>query len=129
MQALRTKVAVLALTLAAVGMAPSVSRADNVQGQPIYAQNNTNRTIWVAAQYVPAGSSSFVSDGFWKINPGERVLILYNNNRYIYFYARDGQGMVWNGNATTAMVRGERLTMSRQDTGTTFDPWTMNFNP
>ena|ERR1700677_3910743 len=128
MQSLRTKAAVLTLALAAIGMAPSVSLADNLQGQPIYAQNNTNRTIWVAAKYVPPGSSSFVSDGFWKINPGERVLICYNNNRYIYFYGRDGRGLVWSGGATSATVRGETLNMLRQDTGTSFDPWTMNFN-
>jgi len=129
MQSLRTKAAVLALALALVGLAPGVSRADTLQGQPIYAQNNTNRTIWVAAQYVPAGSSSFVSDGFWQINPGERVLILYNNSRYIYFYARDGQGSVWTGNAASGTVRGETLNMLRRDTGTGYDPWTMNFNP
>ena len=127
MQLLRSQAAVLALVL--VGLAPSVSRADTLQGQPIYAQNNTSRTIWVAAQYVPPGSSSFVADGFWRVDPGQRVLILYNNARYIYFYARDGQGTVWTGSDAGGTVRGERLNMMRMDTGTGYEPWTMNFNP
>ena len=79
----------LALALVLVGMLPNVAKADNLQGQPIYAQNNTNRTIWVAARYMPPGSTSFVADGFWKVNPNERVLILYNNGVNIYWAPYD----------------------------------------
>jgi uncharacterized membrane protein len=129
MQSLRTKAAGLALGLILVGLAPGVSRADMVLGQPIYAQNNTGRTIYVAATYVPAGSSSYVSDGFWRVDPEQRQLILYNNARYIYFYARDAQGLVWSGSDTTSTVRGEYLNMFRSDTGTGYQPWTMSFNP
>jgi uncharacterized membrane protein len=118
------------LVLILVGLLPKVSQADTLQGQPIYAQNNTNRTIWVAARYMPPGGGSYVSDGFWRVEPGQRLLILYNGNRrFMYLYARDGQGAVWSGNAVRTTVRGETLNMFAGDTGLGYEPWTMNFNP
>jgi uncharacterized membrane protein len=128
MLALRHKAAALALVLA--GLLPNVSKADNLLGQPIYAQNNTSRTIWVAARYMPPGGGGYISDGFWRVDPGEKVLILYNGNRrFMYFYARNGQGTVWTGNAARTTIRGETLNMFRADTSDTYDPFTMNFNP
>jgi uncharacterized membrane protein len=124
--ALRNKVPIAAFLL--LTALPSVSRADNLPGQPIYAQNNTCHPIWVACQYAPPGSTSYVTDGFWQINPGQRALILYNNVQYIYFYARDDSGHVWTGNDTCTAVRGETVNMFQMDTGTGYDPWTMNFN-
>lgn len=118
-----------AAALVLVGLLASVSKADNLQGQPIYAQNNTSRTIWVAARYIPPGGANYVSDGFWKVNPGERVLILYNNARYMHFYARDGQGGVWSGNAARVTIRGQTVNMFRADTTDRYDPFTMNFDP
>src|SRR5207249_1700012 len=76
-QWLCNKTAMLAFAL--VTLLPNVVRADTLQGQPIYAQNNTDRPIWVASQYVPPGSTSYVTDGWWQVDPGERVLIHYNN--------------------------------------------------
>ena len=64
-----------------------------------------------------------------QVNPGERMLILYNNGVNIYFYARDGQGGTWSGNAASGTVRGETVNMLRRDTGNGYQPWTMNFNP
>jgi len=129
MFALRNKATVLALALALAAMTPAVSRADTVQAQPIYAQNNTSHTIWVAARYIPPGSTSYVSDGWWEVGPGQRVLILYNNGVNIYFNAHDDADTVWDGNDATAVVRGETLNMFQQDTGTGYQPWTMHFNP
>src|SRR5579864_9546693 len=128
MFALRYQTSGLVLILA--GLLPNVSQADTLQGQPIYAQNNTNRTIWVAARYMPPGGGSYISDGFWRVDPGERVLILYNGNRRnMYFYARNSQGTVWSGNAIRTRVRGEILNMFVGDTGPGYEPWTMEFNP
>jgi hypothetical protein len=128
---LRNKTGILALALAlgVVALAPSVSQADYVRGQPIYAQNNTARSIWIAAYYVPAGSRNYVSAGWWEICPGQRVLLLYNNGRFIYFNAHDDQGHVWDGSDTSAMLRGETLKMFQSDTGPCYDPWTISFNP
>ncbi len=120
---------VLALALSMVGMAPSVSLADRIQAQPIYAHNNTGRPIWLAAYYVPAGSQGFVSDGWWEVAPGQCQLLLYNNGRYIYFNARDDQGHVWDGSDTTTTVRNQSVKMFQADTGLCYDPWTMDFNP
>jgi len=124
---LRQKTAILALVL--VAALPSVSRADTICAQPIYAQNNTGRAIWVAAEYVPAGSNSFVTDGWWEVGPGRCLRILYNNGRNIYFSARDDQGDTWEGDDTVAQVRGEAVKMFHADTGPCYDPWTINFNP
>jgi uncharacterized membrane protein len=119
----------LALALPLVALAPSVSLADCIQAQPIYAHNNTGRPIWVAAHYVPAGSQSFVSDGWWEVAPGQCQLLLYNNGRWIYFNARDDQGHTWDGSAITTTVRGQNVGMFQRDTGMCYDPWTLDFNP
>jgi uncharacterized membrane protein len=125
----RKKLVILAFTLGLITMLPSVSLADCIQAQPIYARNNTSRTIWVASHYVPAGSQSFVTDGWWQVGPGQCVLLLYNNGRYIYFNAKDDQGHVWNGTDTKAVVQGESVQMFQSDTGLCYDPWTVSFNP
>ena len=124
---LYAKAVVLAVLL--VIMMPAVSRAEWLQGQPIYARNNTGRPIWVAAKYMAPGSHSFVTDGFWKIDPGQCVLLVYNTNRWIYFYARNDAGQIWQGNDTGGVVQGEMVGMTQQDTGLCFDPWMMTFNP
>ena len=61
MPTLRGKAGILALVL--VAMAPALARADYIQAQPIYARNNTDRPIDVAAYYIPAGGHQFVSGG------------------------------------------------------------------
>ena len=122
-----TKAPVLALVI--LSMAPNASRAEWVQGQPIYARNNTSRPLWVAAKYMAPGAHSFVTDGFWKIDPGQCVLLVYNSNRWIYFYARNDAGQTWQGNDTSGVIQGEMVGMTQQDTGLCFDPWMMTFNP
>jgi uncharacterized membrane protein len=122
--------AALTLVLALVCFPASVSKADDVKAQQIHAQNNTDRAIWVAAMYKPVGGSSYIADGFWKVNPGQRLFILYNGNaRYMYFYARDGEGRVWSGNEARATVRGETLNMFKADTRDDYNPFTQNFDP
>src|SRR5260370_37561123 len=99
------------LTMVLVGMAPTLARADYIQAQPIYARNNTNRTIQVAAYYVPARGHDLVSGGWWTVYPGQCRLILWNNGINIYFYAKDDKGWVWEGNDATVTVQGETLHM------------------
>jgi len=103
----------------------------NVPGQPIYAQNNTNEPIWVAACYVPPGSSDYFTNGFWRVEPGQRVLILHNGNRrFMYFYANnETRSKVWSGNDRIVVLRGETLRMFRADTGDDYNPWTQRFDP
>ena len=115
------------LTMVLVGMAPTLARADYIQAQPIYARNNTNRTIQVAAYYVPAGGHDLVSGGWWTVYPGQCRLILWNNGINIYFYAKDDNGWVWEGNDATVTVQGETLHMFHQDTGPCYDPWSVTF--
>lgn len=125
------KAAALALMLVAlmlVAMMPTASRADYIQAQPIYARNNTDRPIWVAAHYIPAGSHSFVTDGWWQVPPGQCRLLLYNNGVNIYFTAHDDQGYHWHGDAVTAVVRGETVNMFHMDTGPCYNPWTVTFS-
>jgi hypothetical protein len=116
------------LVLILVAFAPNVSRADCIEAQPIYAHNNTSRPIWVAAHYVPGGSHSFVTGGWWKVDPGCRRLLLYNNGRNIYFNAHDDQSTVWGGTATSVAVQGQTVNMFHRDTGPCYDAWTVDFN-
>ena len=123
-----TKAAALALVL--VGSLPSVSTADNVSAQPIYAQNNSNRTIWVAARYKPPGSGDFHNAGFWQIEPGQKMLIFCNGNaRYTYLHANDAQGGVFRGQGTPLYetIRGRTVELYRHDTGDDYDPRTIEF--
>ena len=119
---------VLALALSMVGMAPSVSLADRIQAQPIYAHNNTARPIWVAAYYVPAGSHGFVSDGWWKVPPASTQILPLQQPALHRFNALRGSGHVWDGSTTTT-VRNRSVKMFQADTGLCYDPWTMDFNP
>jgi uncharacterized membrane protein len=123
------KAPLVALALAVVVIVPNVSQAAYLRGQPIYVRNTTSRPISVAAMYQPPGTNGFVTNGFWQVAPGQSMRILYNTNRWIYFYARDDNGNVWAGNATTAVVNGETLKMGQYDTGMCFDPWTITFGP
>jgi Protein of unknown function (DUF1036) len=136
---LANKASLLALALVAAAVVPNVSDASYrrghyyhpqyLRGQPIYVQNNTARTLSVAAMYQPPGSNGFVSNGFWQVAPGQKLLVATNGNRWIYFYARDNNGQVWAGNDSTTTVNGETLHMAQYDTTMCFDPWTITFGP
>ena len=90
---------VLALALSMVGMAPSVSLADRIQAQPIYAHNNTGLEdpIWVAAllrsRWHPKAGVEDAAGG--KLPPGSASCSFTSMGRYIFFNARDDQGHVW----------------------------------
>jgi hypothetical protein len=122
-----TRAGLFALAVMCTG-APAV-RADHIAAQPILAHNNSDRPIWVAAHYVPAGSNHFISDGWFRVGPGECRLLFYNNGVNIYFYARDDKGNAWQGNDYTTTFGGQSLNMFHRDTGLCYDPWTITFGP
>lgn len=124
---LRNTAAALALVL--VGLSPGLSRADNLQGQQIWVLNKSQRTIWVAARYMPAGSNSYVNDGYWKVEPGQRLLVFYNNAVYVYVHAHDADGRVHRGagNPVTETIRGRTVDLYPVDTTHSFRPWLITF--
>ena len=123
--AARRSAVVLALILA--GVWAGAAQADEVEGQRIYIQNNTSNPIWVATRYKPPGGTKFVSAGFWRVDPGQRKFIVYNANQWMYFYARDDRGNVWDGSATSGTVQGETLNMFKADTTSSWEPWVLTF--
>ena len=125
MPTLCKKAGILAVLL--VGMPPALVRADCIEAQPIFAHNNTDRPIQVAAYFVPAGGHDLVTGGWWTIYPGQCRLLLYNNGVNIYFCAKDDKGWVWEGTDATVSLQGQTLHMFHRDTGQCYDPWTVTF--
>ena len=75
--------------------------------QGLSFQNLTNQTVWVILLYYDsscgAANQNFRKQGWWKLNPGQTVVIwnvdLRTVNRYIYFEAEfDADKSVWGGN-------------------------------
>jgi uncharacterized membrane protein len=124
------RVGVLVVAVVLAGSLPGVATADKLSGQPIYVQNDAARTIWVAARYKPPGSGDFVNAGFWQIEPGQRLLVVYNGNaRYLFLHAHDTQGGVYRGQGTslTETIRGRTVTLFPFDTGVDYEPRTIRF--
>ncbi len=117
------------LAIAVATMLPNVSMAAICRGQSIYAHNNTSRPLWIAAMYIPPGSDCFVTSGYWQLAPGQCHLLVYNTNRWIYFYARNDLGQTTSGSGWMTVLGSETLNMEQHDTGMCFNPWTMIFNP
>ncbi len=124
---LRNTAAAMALIL--VGLLPGVSRSDNLQGQQIWILNKSQRTIWVAVRYIPPGSTSYVNDGYWKVEPGQRRLIVYNNGVILYAHAHDADGREHrgNGNPVTETIRGRTVDLYPVDTTDSFRPWLITY--
>ena len=75
--------------------------------QGLSFQNLTKQTVWVILLYYDPGcgaaNQNFRKQGWWKLNPGQTVVIwnvdLRTVNRYIYFEAEfDADKSVWGGN-------------------------------
>jgi len=128
---LRYRSLFLAMVLGIVLPANAV-QAQRFSGQPIYVQNNTDVTIWVAASYIPPGSSSYVNDGYWQVDPGQRVLIVNNNGVWIYLHAHtaDGREYTGPGSPIRRTIRSKTVNLFPVDTGTDYDPrvWTVYFS-
>jgi hypothetical protein len=125
---------------------------DNLGGQKWYfvnVKNNSGRTIWVAAHYrvTPkdtngacpqmvgaenCGGPYWTTDGYWKLQPGEKALILNSSNhidnRYIYFHAHDDQGKTWGTPELRKEVGGQVQPFFKADMGSTMTNFTQNFN-
>ena len=115
----------------------SIHRQFNVQ-----VENNTNRTIWVAAHYrqtakcpvslVTASRCKDVdiwrtSNGYWKLAPGEKAYVLDTENRYIYFHAHDAQGNTWGNRNYTYSVNGHTRSFFQVDMGSKMVSFTQGF--
>lgn len=115
----------------------------------VYIKNKSSRTIWVAAHYrvTPTDTSgscvqsvgpdncnspSWTTDGYWKLEPGEKALILNSDdhvdNRYIYFHAHDSQGRTWGESELKRAVRGKDQPFFKTDMGGEITNFTQSFN-
>ncbi|MEX0269149.1 hypothetical protein AB3R30_08395 [Leptolyngbyaceae cyanobacterium UHCC 1019] len=125
---------------------------DKLGGQKWYfvnVKNNSSRAIWVAAHYrvTPTDTSgscvqsvgadncnspSWATGGYWKLEPGEKALILNSenqiDNRYIYFHAHDAQGRTWGSPELKKNVRGEVQPFFKTDMGGTITNFTQSFD-
>lgn len=112
--------------------------------------NKTNRQVWVAVKYLgnpPRANSNIGSDsqvaqvmtgpssqwkirGYWKLAPGQKVLILNDedriSNRVIYFHAHDDQTMVW-GKDNVFEVGGNNQPFFEANMGNTIGEYTQSF--
>ena len=106
----------------------------------IYIQNNTNRPILVAVHfrqdaYKPMGTTyginQWITEGYWELNPGQKTLILDNeeriSNRIIYFHAHDEQGKSWGSSEKVFDIRGENQPFFEANMGDEIGTYTQSF--
>lgn len=76
------------------------SPADYVQQQldyeRVYFQNNCNSTVSMVSRYKDL-DNRWVTDGPWKLTPGEKGYLFDTRNSIIYFYGVSDQGHRWQG--------------------------------
>lgn len=68
--------------------------------------NNTGKTVWVAiSQQQNTGDySGWVSEGWYKIAPGQTSTVVSNvTNQYYYYYAYNVDGTYWGGDYNNAI--------------------------
>ena len=74
--------------------------ADYVQQQQdyekVYFQNNCNSTVAIVSRYKDL-DNSWVTDGPWKLSPGEKGYLFNTRNLIMYFYGVNDQGYRWQG--------------------------------
>jgi hypothetical protein len=109
----------------------------------VYAHNKTDRAIWVAAHYRSKSPSDardynalapgalWQTHGYWKLEPGERALILNEesriDNRYIYFHAHDEYGNIWGNQDHQFDVRGKHQLFFQANMGEQIGTYTQGF--
>jgi Protein of unknown function (DUF1036) len=109
----------------------------------IYFKNSCDLPIQVAIlHYFPANSgggsgsdagvalytpAKWVSEGWWKIKPGERALVANQTlNQNLYYYAESiVGGRVWAGNDISTDLRGRNLSFKKVSMGEKFVDFTM----
>ena len=126
---------------------PGTSGNNKLGGQQWYfvsVKNNSDRTIWVAAHFrvTPPNPSDnscdncnppfWRTDGYWKLEPGKKALILNSedriDNRYIYFHAHDAQGRTWGTSELKENVGSEVQPFFKQDMGSEITNFTQSFD-
>jgi hypothetical protein len=106
----------------------------------IYAHNKTNKTIWVAANFLHRTrgvntDTVWAIAGYWKLAPGEKALILNEDSRIegrnIYFHAHDESGRVWGNGYNFNVCTSNGDCTSREffeaDMGSKFGVFTQGF--
>ncbi|GAB4525501.1 MAG: hypothetical protein Tsb0014_04880 [Pleurocapsa sp.] len=120
-----------------LGVDPGVNKTYDV-----YLHNKHDRPIWVAIhyKYIPKKTctncsdiqvlrpgSDWITDGYWKVEPGRKVLVnVSTNNRYIYFHAHDDRGTTW-GSEQTFKVRNQRKSFFQATMGSQIGSYTQSF--
>lgn len=108
-------------------------RADNLRGQQIWGHNQSNETVWVAARYYPPGAGSPIDHGFWKLEPGQKMLMFYNDRVWVYFHAHNAQGQdvyfSTTGAPVSGTVHGRTVRMYPVDTGDDYRPRVLIIHP
>lgn len=120
------------LTMFVCLSSPFNAQADKVYSQRIYVRNDTKRTIWVAIRYIPPGGNTYITDGFWRVDPCQRRHVINNGkSRTIYVHVHDNLGVVrGKGAPLTRTVRGRKVTLYPEDTRNDYNPWTLRiYNP
>lgn len=112
-------------------------------------QNKSSETIWVAVHYRAdpydtsgscvqsvgadgCNNPSWVTNGYWKLSPGESARILNSDNRVsnriIYFHAHNSKGETWGKSDTRQTLEGKLLNFFQKDMGGNITNFTQTFN-
>lgn len=128
---------------------PNDNGSLNQKYYSVSVKNNSRETIWVAAHYLvdPADTSGscvqsvgpdgcnnpqWVTDGYWKLEPGQTARILNGgnriNNRFIYFHAHNDRGETWGTSDVRKEIRGKVVGFFKSDMGGTITNFTQSFD-
>jgi uncharacterized membrane protein len=62
-------------------------------------KNGTARTVYLAFAYFDQSENMFMSEGWWRIEPGSTMTPYTKplDNQYYYYYAHSGDKLEWSG--------------------------------
>lgn len=72
----------------------------------IFVRNNTGRPVWVAIHRLghEAYERWWKTEGWKRLNPGEKAYLWDTRNRHVYFHAHDDRGRKWSGSRMKPVV-------------------------
>lgn len=94
----------------------------------LHYENGCHQTIWTALHYRNL-DKQWVTNGWWKLSPGQKAYVANTRNRYYYIYAQNDRGTRrWSGNYSYR-VRGKGPYNFKEEKigGTTFRKFTQEF--
>mmetsp|Transcript_2867 Transcript_2867/g.4302 ORF Transcript_2867/g.4302 Transcript_2867/m.4302 type:complete len:279 (+) Transcript_2867:98-934(+) len=97
----------------------------------VSVRNKCHKTIWVGIHYLwgarmTTGSPMWSTNGWWKLNPGEKKYIADTRNRYVYFTGQ-GSGLSWGSSEYQWNVRGVKHNFFEAKLPNSFTHFTMSF--